>query len=176
MRGIDRLLQKPLLAAALLAVACATASPLKKDDFAAAGIREGSGKATVRRMLGAPASMRDLDAPPGVSVWSYPGLQVAFSPTGNVSTIRITGSRFETPRGLRPGDEPQKVLNAHGSPYRLNGKVFVPDIHAFPPPHTGDTWTYCEPRDPVCDHAIFVAFDAQGRISSITLGLFLPVG
>jgi hypothetical protein len=171
-----RSLQLPLLAAAILATACATANPLKKNDFAAAGIREGSGKATVRQVLGAPASTRDLDAPAGASVWSYPGLQVAFSPTGNVSTLRITDPRFHTPRGLRPGDEPQKVLNAHGSPYRLNGKPFTPDIHSFPPPHTGDTWTYCEPRDPVCDHAVFVAFDLQGRVASITLGRFLPVG
>ena len=170
-----RSLKKPLLAAAVLAMACATASPLKKDDFAAAGVREGSGKAAVRQVLGAPASMRDLDAPPGVSVWSYPGLQVAFSPAGNVSTLRITGPRFHTPREIRPGDEPQKILNAHGSPYRLNGKTFVPDIHAFPPPHAGDTWTYCEPRDPVCDHAIFIAFDSQGCVSSITLGRFLPL-
>jgi hypothetical protein len=174
MYGIYRLLRKPLLAAALLAAACATASPVRKDDFAAAGIREGSGKATVRQVLGAPGSVRDLDAPPGTSVWSYPGLQVAFSPTGNVSSLRITGPRFQTPRGLRPGDEPQKILNAHGSPYRLNGKPFVPDIHAFPPPHTGDTWTYCEPRDPICDHAIFVAFDSRGRVASITLGSFPP--
>jgi hypothetical protein len=175
MRGSCRSFQKPLLAAAMLAMACATASPLKKDDFAAAGIREGSGKATVRQVLGASSSMRDLDAPPGVSVWSYPGLQVAFSPTGNVSTLRITGPRFHTPRGLRPGDEPQKVLNAHGSPYRLNGKTFVPDIHSFPPPHNGDTWTYCEPKDPICEHAVFISFDPQGRVSSVTLGRLLPI-
>jgi hypothetical protein len=99
------------------------------------------------------------------ATWALPG----------ISTIRIIDPRFHTPRGLRPGDEPQKVLNAHGSPYRLNGKTFVPDIHAFPPPHTGDTWTYCEPRDPVCDHAVFVSFDPQGRVSSITLGRSLPV-
>jgi hypothetical protein len=168
MRGSCRSFQKPLLAAAMLAMACATASPLKKDDFAAAGIREGSGKAAVQKVLGAPASEGEL-------VWSYPGLQVAFSPTGNVSTLRITDPRFHTPRGLRPGDEPQKVLNAHGSPYRLNGKPFAPDIHSFPPPHNGDTWTYCEPKDPVCEHAVFVSFDSQGRVASITLGLFLPV-
>jgi hypothetical protein len=41
-----------------------------------------------------------------------------------------------------------KGANAHGNPYRLNGKWFSPDIHAFPP------------RDPVCGHAVFVAWFA----------------
>lgn len=59
--------------------------------------------------------------------WSYPGLEVTFSDFGTpgeekhnwnwvVCSIKVTGGRYATHRGVRVGDPVEKIIGAYGPP------------------------------------------------------------
>jgi hypothetical protein len=153
---------------------CATADPLEPRDFRVGAVREGLSQADVRRALGAPQEVKPGGSPAGGSaareVWAYPSLEVRFSPAGTVTGIVLTGPRSSTVRGLHPGDAEQRLLVLHGSPYRVNGAHWAASAHNMPPSIEGTTWTYCQPRDPVCEHVLNVEFGPAGTIRTVFVG------
>jgi hypothetical protein len=143
---------------------CATADPLEPRDFSVGAVREGMSEAKVREALGAPQEMK-----PG-EVWAYPGLEVRFSSAGTVTGIMLTGAQVKTARGLYPGEMAQQALMAHGMPYRVNGVQWIAAPHHMPSVTEGTTWTYCLPKDPVCERVLNIEVGPKSRIRTIFVG------
>jgi hypothetical protein len=97
-------------------------------------------------------------------------MEVRFSPAGTLTGVVLTDPRLQTVRGLHPGDPAQRLLVLHGSPYRVNGAQWKASAYNMPQAVPGETWTYCQPRDPVCEHVLNIEFGPEGKIRSILVG------
>jgi hypothetical protein len=139
--------------------ASAQARPLEPADFVVAGIPDNYSGVDVeadmfriRKILGAPASVRRHEFQPGemFTTWQYEGLAVEFGSIARQG-ITITTPRIATRRGLRVGDSEQRVLALYGPP---NERI--------------DTdWIYEDPRERL--HVISVTV-RDGRVVQIYVG------
>jgi hypothetical protein len=155
---------------------CGQPAPVGWNDFGAGSILEAVDQASVQRKLGPPKEVtrgRYSWGDREYTSWSYPGISVDFSSGDSVVGISLTDPSLSTRRGLHPGDTAERVMVLHGGPYRVDGKPWGPGSAGdLPPADPGVTWTYCQPRDPMCLQGVEVEFGAGRRARRVFVGWF----
>jgi hypothetical protein len=137
-----------ILMPALLALASALhgqePKPLKQADLSVSGIAVDDDSATVRRHLGAPAS---IDS----SGWHYRDLDLSLA-DGKVAILSIRGPSRPTHRGLRVGDAATRAVSLYRPCFADSTIVQV-----------------CYNPDDFDERAVIVLL-ADGRVTMINIG------
>ena len=135
----------------------AAPAPLGERDFAVGELHEGLDTAAVRRLLGAPDSVKVEDNPydPGGKprTWRYRDVTIELADE-TVYGIALDGPGVATARGLRVGDPADRVRALYGA------------VAA-----DGDDWEYTDPANPGM-HVVRVTVKG-GRVAAIYVGSIL---
>ena len=137
-------------------------SPVGRADFVVAGVSSQTDSAAVRRLLGRPDSVTSGDHPFDVGGklinWWYHRLRVSYNGGEKVGGMWLLAPGVETTRGLRVGDQRQRVRRLYGTPASVDT--------------ASDAWIYHDADDGSEMHLVKVFFQ-RDRVASVFLGWVL---
>lgn len=151
-----------LLVVVSLALACSkpVTGPLRPEDFQVGEARDGMSAQELRAALGEPARVERNENPysPGSEIvtWHYEDLDATLVDGEAVLGFALTGPGRETARGIKVGDDAERVREIHGEPANSQDEV----------------WDYVDPNDDSGLHVLRFEM-AQGKVASIYMGHLL---
>ena len=130
-----------------------SAAPISVADLTLAGFPVYADTATLLRILGQPRKRGTYEWPgaaESLPSWSYAGIGVSLTSSGEALIVSLVDSTHATPRGLRVGDPIARVRELYGAPRESSG-----------------LWIYDSPAKD--GSALMMTFE-NGRVSSIWAG------
>lgn len=151
-----------LLVAAALALACSkpVTGPLRPEDFRVGEARDDMSAQELRSALGEPSRVDRSENPfsPGSEIvtWHYEDLDVTLVDGEAILGFALTGPGRETARGIKVGDDADRVREIHGEPVNSQDGV----------------WDYADPNDASGLHVLRFEMK-QDKVASIYMGHLL---